>query len=48
VKADWFEPQRALNMHCADRLPMGYTAIKQLESLVPFATAAGARHPAPD
>jgi ADP-ribose pyrophosphatase YjhB (NUDIX family) len=39
VDGDWFEPRRALAMHRAGKLPMGYSTIKQIESLVGFANA---------
>lgn len=42
VDADWFEPRRALAMRRAGDLPMDYLTIKQLESLIGFATTANA------
>ncbi|MFL5906999.1 MAG: NUDIX hydrolase [Solirubrobacterales bacterium] len=39
VDADWFEPQRALDMHHAGELPLVFPTIKHLESLVGFANA---------
>jgi hypothetical protein len=42
VEAGWYVPKRALDLHRAGKLPMTYATIKQLESLVPFATATDA------
>jgi 8-oxo-dGTP pyrophosphatase MutT (NUDIX family) len=42
VDADWFAPQRALDMHRAGELPLVFPTIKHLESLVGFANAAEA------
>jgi 8-oxo-dGTP pyrophosphatase MutT (NUDIX family) len=42
VDAGWFEPRRALAMRRAGDLPMDYLTIKQLESLIGFATTANA------
>ena len=39
VEAEWFEPQRALDMHGADELPLVFPTIKHLESLLPYANA---------
>jgi 8-oxo-dGTP pyrophosphatase MutT (NUDIX family) len=39
VDAGWFEPQKALDLHHADQLPLVFPTIKQLESLVDFASA---------
>ena len=39
VDAGWFEPQKALDLHHADRLPLVFPTIKHLESLVGFASA---------
>jgi 8-oxo-dGTP pyrophosphatase MutT (NUDIX family) len=39
VDAGWFEPQKALDLHHADQLPLVFPTIKQLESLVGFASA---------
>ena len=39
VDAGWFEPQRALDLHRADELPLVFPTIKHLESLTDFATA---------
>ncbi len=39
VEAEWFEPQRALDMHGADELPLVFPTIKHLESLLPYASA---------
>jgi 8-oxo-dGTP pyrophosphatase MutT (NUDIX family) len=38
VDAGWFEPQKALDLHQADQLPLVFPTIKQLESLVGFAS----------
>lgn len=38
VDAGWFEPQKALDLHHADQLPLVFPTIKQLESLVGFAS----------
>jgi 8-oxo-dGTP pyrophosphatase MutT (NUDIX family) len=42
VDAGWFGPQRALDMHQADELPLVFPTIKHLESLVGFANASEA------
>jgi 8-oxo-dGTP pyrophosphatase MutT (NUDIX family) len=39
VDAGWFEPQRALELHHADQLPLVFPTIKHLESLAGFASA---------
>ena len=39
VDAGWFEPQKALDLHHADQLPLVFPTIKQLESLAGFASA---------
>lgn len=39
VDARWFEPQRALDMHYADELPLAFPTIKHLESLLPHPSA---------
>lgn len=39
VDAEWFEPQRALDMHHADELALVFPTIKHLESLLPYANA---------
>jgi hypothetical protein len=39
VDAGWFEPQKALDLHQADQLPLVFPTIKHLESLVGFASA---------
>jgi 8-oxo-dGTP pyrophosphatase MutT (NUDIX family) len=39
VDAGWFEPQKALDLHHADQLPLVFPTIKHLESLVGFASA---------
>ena len=39
VDAGWFAPQKALDLHYADRLPLVFPTIKHLESLVGFASA---------
>jgi 8-oxo-dGTP pyrophosphatase MutT (NUDIX family) len=42
VDAGWFAPQRALEMHEREELPLVFPTIKHLESLLPFANAADA------
>jgi hypothetical protein len=42
VDAGWFAPKRALAMHHDGKLPMSYLTVKQLESLVPYSSAADA------
>jgi ADP-ribose pyrophosphatase YjhB (NUDIX family) len=42
VAAQWFEPQRALDLHDAGKLKLVYGVVKQLESLRGFPTAADA------
>jgi 8-oxo-dGTP pyrophosphatase MutT (NUDIX family) len=42
VDAGWFEPNRALELHRNDELPLVFPTIKHLESLLPFANAAEA------
>jgi len=39
VDAGWFAPQRALDMHGRNELPLVFPTIKHLESLLPFANA---------
>lgn len=39
VDAGWFAPQRALDMHYADELPLVFPTIKHLESLTRHASA---------
>ncbi len=39
VDAGWFGPQRALDLHQADELPLVFPTIKHLESLTGFGTA---------
>jgi 8-oxo-dGTP pyrophosphatase MutT (NUDIX family) len=39
VDAGWFEPQKALDLHYADQLPLVFPTIKHLESLAGFASA---------
>jgi 8-oxo-dGTP pyrophosphatase MutT (NUDIX family) len=39
VDAGWFEPQKALDLHHADQLPLVFPTIKHLESLTGFASA---------
>jgi 8-oxo-dGTP pyrophosphatase MutT (NUDIX family) len=39
VDAGWFEPERALDLHHADHLPLVFPTIKHLESLLDFANA---------
>jgi hypothetical protein len=46
VDVGWFEPRRALEIHRAGKMPMGYPAIKQLESLIGFESAADALYTA--
>jgi len=42
VDAGWFAPQKALDLHHADQLPLVFPTIKHLESLLGFASAAEA------
>lgn len=42
VDAGWFGPQRALEMHYADELPLVFPTIKHLEALAAHASAAEA------
>jgi 8-oxo-dGTP pyrophosphatase MutT (NUDIX family) len=37
--ASWFEPKAALDAHAAGELPLVFPTIKQLEALLPYATA---------
>jgi 8-oxo-dGTP pyrophosphatase MutT (NUDIX family) len=39
VEASWFEPRRALEAQRAGELVLAFPTVKQLESLLPFATA---------
>jgi 8-oxo-dGTP pyrophosphatase MutT (NUDIX family) len=42
TEAAWFEPRKALDTHRAGELGLVFPTIKQLESLLPYATAAEA------
>jgi 8-oxo-dGTP pyrophosphatase MutT (NUDIX family) len=42
VDADWFQPQRALDMHAGGELPLVFPTIKHLESLLGFNNSAEA------
>jgi 8-oxo-dGTP pyrophosphatase MutT (NUDIX family) len=39
TEARWFEPRTALDEHAAGELVLAFPTVKQLESLLPFATA---------
>jgi 8-oxo-dGTP pyrophosphatase MutT (NUDIX family) len=39
TEARWFEPQTALDEHAAGELVLAFPTVRQLESLVPFATS---------
>jgi hypothetical protein len=39
VEASWFEPRAALDAHEAGELALAFPTVRQIESLLPFATA---------